>query len=248
MLRDAGGVRTLLLDIEGTTTPVDFVYRALFPYARTHLREFLERQLTSPEVRTDITLLRAEHGVDATRAPALPPWRSASADDEIASVVAYALWLMDQDRKSTGLKSLQGRIWEAGYRNGELRGQLYRDVPPAFMRWRRQERDICIFSSGSVQAQQLLFSHSTAGDLTPCLREYFDTTTGPKNEAASYQRIAATLGRSPSEIMFLSDVPAELDAALHGGMRTTLCVRAQTVPADAGSHPVIHTFDDLFPA
>ncbi len=244
-------MRTIVLDIEGTTTPVEFVSRILFPYARAHVREFVERHYTAAEVRADIARLRTEHAAESEhqQRPPLPPlpWRADSADDEIASVVAYVRWSMECDRKSTGLKSLQGKIWEAGYRTGELRGQVFADVPPALARWRRHERDICIFSSGSVQAQKLLFSHSTAGDLTPWIRGYFDTTSGPKTEAQSYQRIAAALERSPSEMMFLSDVAAELDAAQQGGMRTALCVRSPGAPADTGAHPVFHTFDEVFP-
>ena len=153
---------------------------------------------------------------------------------------------MDRDRKSTGLKSLQGKIWEAGYRSGELRGEVYEDVPRAFARWKEQQRIIAIFSSGSVLAQRLLFAHSTAGDLTGYLQAYFDTTTGAKQEAESHRRIAEALQSQPPEILFLSDVVAELDAARLAGMQTALCVRAELSPP-AGAHPVIHAFDEVFP-
>ncbi len=161
--------------------------------------------------------------------------------------MAYVHWLMDRDRKSTGLKSLQGKIWEAGYRAGELRGQVYGDVLPAFDRWKQQGRDIAIFSSGSVQAQQCLFAHSTAGDLTPFIRAYFDTTTGAKTAADSYARIAAAVDRSPSEVLFLSDVSAELDAARQAGLATALCVRSPEAVPPGGEHPVIRTFDQVLP-
>jgi enolase-phosphatase E1 len=152
---------------------------------------------------------------------------------------------MDRDKKSTGLKSLQGKIWEEGYREGKLRGEVYPDVPPALERWRRQGIDIAIFSSGSVQAQRSLFSNTAAGNLTRFIRAYFDTTTGPKTTPESYARIAAALQRSTSEVLFLSDVVAELDAALKVGMQTALCVREPgSVPA-AGAHPVILAFDQL---
>lgn len=234
----------MLLDIEGTTTPIAFVHQVLFPYARARVREFLERHAADPEVHADLALLRSEHAVDALERPAPPPWR-----EDIAATVAYVHWLIDRDRKSTGLKSLQGKIWEAGYRSGELRGQVFPDVPPALARWRRAERDIAIFSSGSIQAQRLLFSCSTAGDLTPFIRAYFDTTTGPKTEAQSYDRVAAALARSASEVLFLSDTIAELYAAQRAGMRTALCVRSlQTAaPAPPGGHPVIRTFDEVLP-
>ena len=152
---------------------------------------------------------------------------------------------MERDRKSTELKSLQGKIWEEGYRVGDLRGEVYPDVPPALERWRRQGIDIAIFSSGSVQAQRSLFTSTAAGDLTRFIRAYFDTTTGPKTAPDSYARIAAALERSPSEVLFLSDVGAELDAARTAGMRTALCVRTPGSAAPTGTHPVIHAFDQL---
>ncbi len=200
---------------------------------------FLERHWNDPEVRADVARLEAEHAAD-TAQPAAPQWR-----DDAAAVVAYVHWLMDRDRKSTGLKSLQGKIWEEGYRVGDLRGEVYPDVPPALERWRGQGIDIAIFSSGSVQAQRSLFTNTTAGDLTRFIRAYFDTTTGPKAEPRSYARIAAALERSPSEVLFLSDIGAELDAALAAGMRTALCVRTPGSAPSTGSHPVIHAFDQV---
>jgi len=188
---------------------------------------FLERHWNDPEVRADVARLEAGHA------------------DDPAAVVAHVYGLMDRDKKSTGLKSLQGKIWEEGYRTGELRGEVYPDVPPALERWRGQGIDIAIFSSGSVQAQRSLFSSTAAGDLTPFIRDYFDTTTGPKTAPDSYARIAAALERSPSEVLFLSDVGAELDAARTAGMRTALCVRTPGSGPSTSTHPVIRTFDDL---
>ena len=206
------------------------------------MEEFLARHGAEPGVRADLARLRAEHAAEPLGPPAPPPWR-----DDSASVVAYVHWMMDRDRKSTGLKSLQGKIWEAGYRAGELHGQVYADVLPAFARWKEHGRDIAVFSSGSVHAQQCLFANSTAGDLTPFIRAYFDTTTGPKTAAQSYQRIAAALERSPSEVLFLSDVGAELDAARLADLRTALCVRSPAAEPPGGGHPVIRTFDQVFP-
>ena len=159
--------------------------------------------------------------------------------------MAYVHWLMDRDRKSTGLKSLQGKIWEAGYRSGELRGQVYADVVPAFARWQEQNKQITIFSSGSVLAQKLLFSTTPAGDLTRFIRAYFDTTIGPKREAESCRRIAVALGLPPSEILFLSDVDAELDAARAAGIEIALCVRPGNPEAATCGHPLIHIFDEV---
>jgi enolase-phosphatase E1 len=152
---------------------------------------------------------------------------------------------MDQDRKSTGLKSLQGKIWAEGYQSGELKGEVYPDVLPALERWRDQGIDIAIFSSGSIQAQQSLFGNSVAGDLTRFIQAYFDTTTGPKKESESYARIAAALERSPSEVLFVSDIEAELDAAVKAGMRTALCVREPGSVSKAGVHRVVRNFDDI---
>ncbi len=198
---------------------------------------FLQRHWNDPEVRADVAQLEAEHAVETSQ-PVPPPW-----GDDAAAVAAYSQWLMDRDRKSTGLKSLQGKIWEEGYRAGDLRGEVYPDVPPALERWRRQGIDIAIFSSGSVQAQRSLFTSTAAGDLTRFIRAYFDTTTGPKTAPQSYTRIAAALERSPSEVLFLSDIGAELDAARTAGMRTALCVRTPGSAPSTGAHPVVHSFD-----
>jgi enolase-phosphatase E1 len=192
---------------------------------------FLDRHWNDPEVRADVARLEAEPAGD---------WQ-----DDPAAVVAQVHRLMDQDRKSTGLKSLQGKIWEEGYRAGDLRGEVYPDVPPALARWRRQGIEVAIFSSGSVQAQRSLFASTAAGDLTRFIRSYFDTTIGPKTAPDSYARIAAALERSPSDVLFLSDVGAELDAARTAGMRTALCVRTPGSAPSAGAHPVIRTFDDV---
>ncbi len=229
------------MDIEGTTTPIAFVHEVLFPYARKRVREYLAQHANDPDVRADVALLRAEYARESPL-PDLPPWNAA---DELASTEAYVYWLMDRDRKSTGLKSLQGRIWEAGYRAGELKGKVYPDVRPALARWRNAGKTIAIFSSGSVQAQRSLFANTTAGDLSAFLSGYFDTTTGPKREAASYRRIAAALHRPPEDVLFVSDVVAELDAARAAGMHTALCVRG-SVPGDATTaHPRVRSFAEL---
>ena len=151
---------------------------------------------------------------------------------------------MDRDRKSTALKSLQGKIWEEGYGSGELRGEVYPDVPTTLQRWRGQGLEIAIFSSGSVQAQRSLFRSTPVGDLTQYIGAYFDTTTGPKTASESYTRIAAKLERPASGVVFVSDVVAELDAARTSGMETALCVRNPAAPS-AGGHRVIHTLNQL---
>jgi enolase-phosphatase E1 len=229
----------VLLDIEGTTTPIDFVHTTLFGYARARVNAFLQQHWDDPQVRADIAGLEAEHAGESSH-PGPPPWRG-----DATSVTGYIHWLMDRDRKSTGLKSLQGKIWEEGYRSGRLRGEVYPDVLPALNRWRSAGVVVGIFSSGSVQAQRSLFRSSTAGDLSRFIQGYFDTTTGPKTAPESYARIAAALGRSPSDVLFVSDVGAELDAARKAGMATALSVRGAELPSAVGDHPVVRSFDQL---
>ena len=230
-------IRVILLDIEGTTTPIEFVHQVLFPYARAHTLEHLDAR--------EVAALRAEYRSEPTQSD-LPAWNAA---DDLGSAEAYVYWLMDRDRKSTALKALQGRIWEAGYRAGELKGkgEVYPDVRPALARWHESGKEIAIFSSGSVQAQRNLFANTTAGDLSLLLSAYFDTTTGSKREPASYSKIAAALRRTPREVLFISDVAAELDAARQAGMRTALCMRGGSTPpkAAANDHPRIRSFDEV---
>jgi enolase-phosphatase E1 len=228
----------VVVDIEGTTTPIGFVYDVLFPYARHHLRDFLARRGGEREVGDDLAGLRREHAAEPP-GEGPPVWTDAG--DPLDAATAYVHWLMDRDRKSTALKSLQGRIWEEGFRTGELRSEVYADVPPAFHRWHARGRGPWIFSSGSVLAQRLLFGHTRYGDLTPLIRGYFDTTTGPKKEAVTYGRIAAAIGAPPGDVLFVSDVAAELDAARQAGLRTALCVRDGD-PPDAGGHDVVRSF------
>ena len=234
-------VRGLLLDIEGTTTPITFVYDVLFPFARAHAREFLERHVASDEVRFDLAQLLEEHAKDLAGNLSPPPIVESS---ELQSIVGYVYWLMDHDRKSTGLKSLQGKIWEEGYRSGVLESVVFPDVPLALQRWHKAGLKIAIFSSGSVLAQRLLFENTGAGDLTPLIHGYFDTTTGPKGAPDSYRRIAEALRVAPAEVLFVSDVPAELDAARTAGMGTALCLRDGGA-APATDHPVRRTFDEI---
>jgi enolase-phosphatase E1 len=150
---------------------------------------------------------------------------------------------MDADRKSTGLKALQGLVWQAGYATGALRGVVYPDVPPALARWREQGRRTFIYSSGSVLAQRLIFSTTPAGDLTAFIDGYFDTTTGPKKEADSYRRIAAAIGLDRSALFFVSDSVEEVRAALAAGLRAALCSR-EGLPSGAPG-PLILSFDVL---
>jgi enolase-phosphatase E1 len=221
-------VRGVLLDIEGTTTPIAFVHDVLFSYARDHVKQFLRENLDSEEVRADIELLRQEHAEDVS-ANRNPP----VLDSTVDSIASYVEWLIGCDRKSTGLKSLQGKIWRQGYQDGSLKSQVFDDVAPAMKRWHEAGLNVSIFSSGSVLAQQLLFAHTTAGDLTEFIDNYFDTNVGKKTDADSYRRIAADLGVDSQEIVFISDVVGELEAAKHAGMKTLLAVRPGNAPQES---------------
>ncbi|AJP71734.1 acireductone synthase [Sphingomonas hengshuiensis] len=194
--------RAILLDIEGTTTSIAFVAETLFPFARKHLVEFV---CANPEVSAPILA-------------------EVPGDDKVATLLGW----IDEDRKATPLKTLQGLIWEAGYASGELAGHVYPDTPDALQRWHAAGIAIHIYSSGSVAAQKLLFGHSVAGDLTRFLGGYFDTTTGPKREADSYARIAAALSLPPSAILFVSDIQPEVDAARAAGLQALLIDRDGT--------------------
>lgn len=230
-------MQVYLLDIEGTTTPVSFVHETLFPHARQHAAAFLRGCAGTPACEEFVDAFAAEHTADRGREDAPPEWQDDSTAARIASTLAYVAWLMDRDRKSTALKALQGRIWQAGYRDGSLVGAIYADVLPAFRRWREQHKTVAIFSSGSILAQKLLFSHTGEGDLTPFIAAYFDTTSGSKKAAASYTVIAHALDHAPDTILFISDLTAELDAAGDAGLRTALCVRAGDPPPTR--HPIL---------
>lgn len=240
-------IQAILLDIEGTTTSIQFVFQTLFPYARQRVAEFLDRHADSQAVQDAVSQLRSEWLADTQTAVDCPSWREGTAQEKLESAAAYCRWLTDQDRKSTPLKSLQGMIWEEGYRKGELQGHVYRDVPAAFERWQAKGKTISIFSSGSILAQKLIFSHTGFGDLTPFLTAHFDTTTGPKKETASYQKIAAALGRSPNEVLFLSDSVSELDAARSAGMETALSSRPENPEPGPHTHHIIRSMDEVFP-
>lgn len=205
--------RAVLTDIEGTTTAISFVHQVLFPYADRHLDAFLDA-----------------NGTEAAVAAALA---EAVADPDAGGDVRAALhrWI-SQDRKFGPLKTLQGMIWDAGFRSGALRAHLYADVAPALRAWQAAGVRLAVYSSGSVGAQKLLFGHSEAGDLTPLFAHFFDTAMGAKRDAASYARISAALALPAGEILFLSDVAEELDAAAASGLATCQLVR----PED-GTHP-----------
>jgi enolase-phosphatase E1 len=239
-------ISTILLDIEGTTTPIDFVYQILFPYARARLKDFITRHKGDEEIRSILTALFAEHTEDKSADLPPLPYSDKLDEEQIAAIATYCYWLIDHDRKVTPLKTLQGKIWEEGYRSGELKSEVFPDVAPNLGRWREQDKTICIYSSGSVLAQKLLFAHTAQGDLTKFVHAFFDTNVGHKTEPGSYLKIAELLRRKSSEILFISDVVAELDAARAAGFETLLCVRPGNHPQpDSSVHEMIETFDEV---
>lgn len=236
-------VKVLLLDIEGTTTPVDFVYKTLFPYASRKVEAFLLQHFDDRETQAMLAELAAQHQRDERNGA--PAWHQETDRARLRSAVAYAHWLIAKDSKCAPLKTLQGKIWQQGYRNGELHGEVYADVPPAFERWRRQGREIWIYSSGSVLAQQLLFRSTLAGDLTAHISAFYDTAIGPKTESESYSRIAESRHRAGSDVLFISDAMSEIKAARLAGLHATLCVREPTGANDDTGDETIRTFDEV---
>jgi enolase-phosphatase E1 len=240
------GIHAFVLDIEGTTTPIAFVHDVLFSYARSRVRDYLAAHFGSDELRGDIVALREEHSSDVKQNLRPPTLADGPADAEIDFLVGYINWLIDRDRKSRGLKSLQGKIWKQGYLDGALKAPLFPDVAPALERWRRAGLKISIFSSGSSLAQKLLFAHTEVGDLTALIDNYFDTTGGSKTDVESYRRIASTLDLPASEVLFISDVVAELEAASKAGMQTRLCIRPGNPPQGSSElYQTIHSFNEI---
>ena len=230
-------MKSILLDIEGTTTPIDFVHEVLFSFARSKMPGYVAANFES--LAPEIEQLIVEHKKDLGYTDHFDPAST-------KSVAKYLAFLIDEDRKSTPLKSIQGKIWKEGYESGKLKSVVFEDVPRAFERWKDAGMTIAIFSSGSVLAQELLFHYTDHGDLTPFISTYFDTNTGAKRDAQSYASIAAELDTSPGEILFVSDVVAELDAARDAGVPTALAVRPGNVPIETDvSYQIVTTFDGL---
>jgi enolase-phosphatase E1 len=240
LLKDRA-IRAVLLDIEGTTTPIAFVYDVLFPFARARLGAYLRDPAHEAVVRDVLVLLANEWEADATARGELPEWR----DRDPGTASEYLAWLMDRDVKSPALKRLQGLIWEGGYRTGVLKGEVFKDVAPAFARWRGQNVAVAIYSSGSVLAQRLLFGATDEGDLTPFIEAFFDTAVGPKRWSDSYRRIAAELRHQPDELLFVSDTPAELAAARGAGCQVLLAERPGNPAASYADASAIGSFDQI---
>jgi enolase-phosphatase E1 len=221
-------LRAIITDIEGTTSSIDFVHKVLFPYSRAALPGFVNERRGDPEVRRWLQQVADEVGCGV--------------DDP--QVVDTLLHWIDIDRKHTALKALQGLIWESGYVQGEFRAHVYPDVPDVLRAWRDAGLRLYVYSSGSVAAQKLFFGHSEAGDLLPLFDGHFDTTVGGKREAESYRRILEAIGLPGGEVLFLSDVVAELDAAREAGLHTLLLERGEPM-ADRNGHPAVRDFHGI---
>jgi enolase-phosphatase E1 len=240
------GIRAVLLDIEGTTTPIAFVHEVLFPYAAARLDSFLADSRFDALLAGVRRQLAAEHAADVAAGTNPPPWKPDTPAAARESTAAYVRWLMARDRKSPGLKELQGQIWEVGYQGGELRGQVFADVAPAIARWRRAGIDVAIYSSGSQLAQRRLFESTADGDLSSALAGFFDTRVGAKMDASSYLNIARALEREPAEILFLSDVSRELEAAREAGLQVALVIRpGNPLQPDAERFEQIGSFAEI---
>lgn len=227
----------ILLDIEGTTSSISFVYDVMFPFARRELDRFLETRWEDSELEPVRQQMARDEGFDS-----FADWvqRAAGSISPCELLRQEAIRLMDDDVKATGLKQLQGVIWQSGFESGELRAHVYDDVRPALVSWQQQNLDVRIFSSGSVQAQRLFFAHTIEGDLLGYFRGHYDTTTGAKREPASYRTIVGQFGMDPAQLLFVSDVTEELDAARETGLSTALCVRPGNPETESdGGHPVV---------
>ncbi|ORM66908.1 acireductone synthase [Pantoea rwandensis] len=223
-------IRAIVTDIEGTTSDIQFVHKVLFPYARQHLAAFVRENQTDEPVIAALNAVREE-----SAAP------EATQEEVIATLIGY----IDEDRKSPGLKALQGMIWCAGYVEGQFTGHLYPDVLPAFERWQQQGIALYVYSSGSVAAQKLLFGYSDEGDLTSLFSGYFDTGVGAKREVQSYRNIAEQIGLAPSSLLFLSDIHQELDAAAEAGWHTLQLIRGEA--DNASRHHQVNDFSQIKP-
>ncbi|WP_224369277.1 acireductone synthase [Hyalangium versicolor] len=224
-------VRAIVTDIEGTTSSLSFVKDVLFPYSTRHMVQFVRAQGHQPEVRRLLDEARKVAG---------------GAPDDDTLVGTLLRWI-ETDQKLAPLKGLQGLIWEQGYREGAFQGHVYEDAARRLREWHAQGLRLFVYSSGSEHAQRLIFRHTPYGDLTPLFSGYFDTRVGGKREASSYAAIVRELGQPAGDVLFLSDVREELDAARASGLRTWCLLRGEGPPVDPGSHPVARTFDEVRP-
>jgi enolase-phosphatase E1 len=221
-------IRAVLTDIEGTTSALSFVKDVLFPYSRERLPGFVKARAGDPDIKAVLGEVESVAG------------STLDCDGAAALLVQW----IDEDRKAGPLKALQGMIWEEGYRNGDFFGHVYEDAARKLREWQVAGVKLFVFSSGSVQAQKLLFAHTEYGDLTPLFSGYFDTRTGSKQDMESYREIARQANMEPGDILFLSDIDGELNAAASAGMATCRLIR-DGQSAEPENHPIARTFDDV---
>ena len=231
----------VLLDIEGTTSSIDFVHKVMFPFARERVEAFVKTNWESDDLSTCVDLLAKDVGKESVSA-----WLSGETATDQQTVIDTVVGMIDNDVKATGLKQLQGIIWKEGFHSGDLVAHLYEDTAPALKRWKEAGLDLRIYSSGSIGAQKLFFGHSVAGDLLHFFSGHYDTTTGPKQETESYRKIVSDIGVAADRIVFVSDVPAELDAATEAGMQTVLSVRPGNAAVDdLAKYQAVDSFAEL---
>ena len=221
-------IKAILTDIEGTTSAVSFVFDVLFPYAARHLPQFILDHAEEPVVAAQLDAVRAESGEGGA---------------DLIRVIEILLQWLAEDRKATPLKALQGMVWQQGYASGQLKGHVYPDAVEALKRWHQAGYALYVYSSGSVQAQKLLFAHTAFGDLTPLFSGYFDTRVGAKRETESYQNIAEQLILPPQDLLFLSDIRQELDAARLAGWHTCQLIRDDA--DELSDHLQVNRFDQI---
>lgn len=235
-------VKGILLDIEGTTSSISFVYDVMFPFIRQHVASFLDSHWSDKSLQSCLPLL----AVDLEQGSVESWLGSDGPKNQRQKVVDGVIGLMDADVKATGLKQLQGLVWKSGFHSGEMVAHLFDDVAPAIQSWHQSGLDIRIYSSGSISAQKLFFGHTVAGDLLDCFQGHYDTTIGPKKETESYQQIAESFGLPASQILFASDVVDELKAASAAGLQTALSNRPGNKPVDPNhGFSVITSFDQI---
>lgn len=221
-------IKAIVTDIEGTTSSISFVKDVLFAYAQEQMRSFITQHKNDAKVKTLLHDVNTVVGQELTT------------EEHIRQLIRW----IDEDQKITPLKAIQGLIWESGFKKGTYKGHMYKDAVRNLKKWHKKGLHLYIFSSGSVYAQKLIFGHTAYGDLTPLFKGYFDTTIGGKKEVFSYQHIIQTLGHDASEILFLSDIQEELDAARKAGMQTYLIIRDATIHSKA-AHRQVKDFDQI---
>lgn len=224
-------MKYILTDVEGTTTSISFVHEVLFPFAKYNLKNYISKNSQTPDVQNIL---------NQTKKTAIEENQKIINDAEVCDLLIH--WI-EIDRKHPALKNLQGLIWEQGYVSGEIKGHVYKDVPMALELWKKKGINLGVYSSGSVKAQHLIFEFSTVGNLRPYFLDHFDTAVGHKREVTSYLNIAKILDLDPSEILFLSDIKEELDAARLAKMDTIQLVRQSDVVL--GDHKIVTSFSEI---